>query len=144
MFLRGGCGIVFARQFSHSRRTVNENPVEHVFKNMNIREDNRSYRLPVFSSVTPLYPIERTNICTHKTPQSVLETNHSFIQTDMIWEYLPVLNKLLQIILTIGIGIVAGTLGIFSATEFVPHSVLFIFYVALPSLITKVSLNALL
>ena len=52
----------------------------------------------------------------------------------MTWEYLPVLNSLLQILSTIAIGSVSSFLGIVSET-FIQQSVTFVFYVALPSLI---------
>ena len=54
----------------------------------------------------------------------------------MTWEYLPVLNSLLQILSTIAIGSVSSFLGIVSET-FIQQSVTFVFYVALPSLIIK-------
>ena len=52
----------------------------------------------------------------------------------MTWEYLPVLNSLLEILVTIAIGSAASFLGILSET-FIQQSVTFVFYVALPSLI---------
>jgi len=55
----------------------------------------------------------------------------------MTWEYLPVLNKLLQILITVAIGVGAGQAGVVDADQFVPLAVKFVFYVALPSLITK-------
>ena len=55
----------------------------------------------------------------------------------MTWDYLPVLNKLLQILVTIAIGTGAGAFGVLSADDFVPAAVRFVFYVALPCLITK-------
>ena len=55
----------------------------------------------------------------------------------MTWEYLPVLNKLLQILVTIAIGSGVGILGAISADEFVPRAVKFVFDIALPCLITK-------
>ena len=55
----------------------------------------------------------------------------------MTWEYLPVLNKLLQILVTIAIGVGAGILDVIVAEQFVPHAVKFVFYIALPSLIVK-------
>lgn len=54
----------------------------------------------------------------------------------MTWEYLPVLNSLLQILLTIAVGSAASFLGILSET-FIQQAVTFVFYVALPSLIIK-------
>ena len=55
----------------------------------------------------------------------------------MTWEYLPVLNSLLQILTTLCIGILAGILDIIPADEFVTQATAFVFYVALPALITK-------
>ena len=54
----------------------------------------------------------------------------------MTWEYLPVLNSLLQILVTIAIGSAASFLGILSE-RFIPQAVTFVFYVALPCLIIK-------
>ena len=49
----------------------------------------------------------------------------------MSWAYLPVLNKLIQIIVTILIG------GIIPAALFVPQAVQLVFKILLPSLIVK-------
>ena len=55
----------------------------------------------------------------------------------MTWEYLPLLNSLLQILVTTAIGAGAGALGVSSAEQFVPHAVKFVFSIALPSLVIK-------
>ena len=55
----------------------------------------------------------------------------------MTWKYIPVLNGLLQIIVTIAIGAGIGVLDIISADVFVPQATSFIFNIALPCLIIK-------
>mmetsp|Transcript_3811 Transcript_3811/g.6601 ORF Transcript_3811/g.6601 Transcript_3811/m.6601 type:complete len:426 (-) Transcript_3811:24-1301(-) len=55
----------------------------------------------------------------------------------MTWAYLPVVNTLLQVLATIGIGGLCGVFGVFKPDEFVPQAVRFVFYVALPCLVTK-------
>lgn len=55
----------------------------------------------------------------------------------MTWAYLPVLNTLLQVSATIGIGGLCGVLGVLKPDEFVPQAVRFVFYIALPCLVTK-------
>ena len=55
----------------------------------------------------------------------------------MTWAYLPVLNTLLQVFATIGIGGLCGVFGVLKPDEFVPQAVRFVFYVALPCLVTK-------
>jgi len=57
-----------------------------------------------------------------------------------MWKYVPLLNVMIQILFTIGLGGVMGKLGILKAEEFVPLAVRFVFYVALPCLVIKVSL----
>jgi predicted permease len=48
------------------------------------------------------------------------------------WEYLPVVNECIKILLTIGVGIVTGYFEIFEVSKFVPQATRFVFYVALP------------
>ena len=55
----------------------------------------------------------------------------------MTWKYIPVLNGLLQIIVTIAIGVGVDTLDIISADVFVPQATSFVFNIALPCLIIK-------
>jgi len=55
----------------------------------------------------------------------------------MTWKYLPVLNKLLQILVTITIGVGAGILDVIVAEKFMPHAVTFVFYIAFPSLVVR-------
>ena len=55
----------------------------------------------------------------------------------MTWEYLPVLNSLLQVFATLFIGALVGALGIFKPDDFVPQAVRFVFYIALPCLVIK-------
>ena len=54
----------------------------------------------------------------------------------MTWAYLPVLNKLIQIIVTILIGFCSEAIGI-PAALFVPQAVQLVFKILLPSLIVK-------
>jgi predicted permease len=53
----------------------------------------------------------------------------------MTWKYLPVLNSMIQILLTVGMGGVFGYAGILNAQDFVIVAVRFVFYVALPCLV---------
>lgn len=55
----------------------------------------------------------------------------------MTWAYLPVLNTLLQVFATIFIGGLCGVFGVLQPDEFVPQAVRFVFYIALPCLVTK-------
>jgi len=55
----------------------------------------------------------------------------------MTWAYLPVLNKLIQIIVTILIGYCSEVFGIIPAALFVPQAVQLVFKILLPSLILK-------
>ena len=55
----------------------------------------------------------------------------------MSWAYLPVLNKLIQIIVTIFIGFCSDAFGIIPAALFVPQAVQLVFKLLLPSLIIK-------
>lgn len=55
----------------------------------------------------------------------------------MSWTYLPVLNKLVQIIVTILIGVGTEAFGIIPAALFVPQAVQLVFKILLPSLIVK-------
>ena len=55
----------------------------------------------------------------------------------MSWTYLPVLNKLVQIIVTILIGFGTEAFGIIPAALFVPQAVQLVFKILLPSLIVK-------
>jgi predicted permease len=59
------------------------------------------------------------------------------INEDGPWEYLPVLNECIKILLTIAIGMIMGYFKIFEAKTFVPHATRFVFYVALPLLVFK-------
>lgn len=59
----------------------------------------------------------------------------------MPWKYLPVLNAMLQILSTVGLGGLLGRLGILDAKLFVPASVCFVFYVALPCLVIRVCIR---
>jgi predicted permease len=56
---------------------------------------------------------------------------------DQPWEYLPVLNECIKILLTVAIGMVMGYFEIFEAGTFVPLASRFVFYVALPLLVIK-------
>jgi predicted permease len=56
---------------------------------------------------------------------------------DQPWEYLPVLNECIKILLTVAIGMVMGYFKIFEAGTFVPLASRFVFYVALPLLVIK-------
>lgn len=53
----------------------------------------------------------------------------------MCWKYLPILNAMIQILLTVAMGSISGWAGIFDAKEFVTVSVRFVFYIALPCLV---------
>ena len=55
----------------------------------------------------------------------------------MSWTYLPVLNKLVQIIVTILIGFGTEAFDIIPSTLFVPQAVQLVFKILLPSLIVK-------
>ena len=55
----------------------------------------------------------------------------------MTWEYVPVLNALIQVLVTIGLGFLAGWIGVLSHDEFVPQAVKFVFHICLPSLVLK-------
>lgn len=70
----------------------------------------------------------------HKTKQS---NNNNIINN--MWKYTPLLNVMIQILATIGLGGVTGRFRIFQAKEFVPLAVRFVFFVALPCLVIKVS-----
>lgn len=59
------------------------------------------------------------------------------LNQDGPWEYLPVLNECIKILLTIAIGMVMGHFKIFQAKSFVPKATRFVFYVALPLLVFK-------
>lgn len=59
--------------------------------------------------------------------------------TIMTWKYVPLLNVMIQILVTIGLGGVMARFRIFKADEFVPLAVRFVFYVSLPCLVLKVS-----
>lgn len=54
----------------------------------------------------------------------------------MTWTYLPVLNELIQIIVTILIGFCSEAFG-FTTALFVPQAVQLVFKILLPSLIVK-------
>ena len=53
------------------------------------------------------------------------------------WEYLPVLNECIKILVTVGIGSLMGCCNVFQANAFVPQATKFVFYVALPMLVIK-------
>ena len=53
------------------------------------------------------------------------------------WDYLPVLNVCLKLLLTVGIGAAAGRFGTFDAEVFVPQAVRFVFDIALPLLVAR-------
>ena len=55
----------------------------------------------------------------------------------MTWKYIPVLNGLLQITVTIASGVGVGILGIIAPDVFVPQATSFVFNIALPCLIIK-------
>ena len=55
----------------------------------------------------------------------------------MTWEYIPVLNALIQVLVTIALGFLVGWLGVLSHDEFVPQAVKFVFNICLPSLVLK-------
>lgn len=55
-----------------------------------------------------------------------------------MWKYIPLVNTMIQIVITIGLGGVMGKLDIFEAETFVPISVRFVFFVGLPVLVIKV------
>lgn len=55
----------------------------------------------------------------------------------MTWTYLPVLNKLIQISVTIIIGYCSNAFGIIKAEYFVPQTTQVTFSILLPCLITK-------
>jgi hypothetical protein len=46
------------------------------------------------------------------------------------WNYLPVLNECIRILLTVAIGILSGYLKVFDADTFVPQAIKFIFSVS--------------
>ncbi|KAL3815988.1 hypothetical protein ACHAXA_005197 [Cyclostephanos tholiformis] len=56
---------------------------------------------------------------------------------DDTWEYIPVLNECIQILLTIGIGIVAGYVRVLDTKAFLPQATKFVFHIALPLHILK-------
>jgi predicted permease len=56
---------------------------------------------------------------------------------DDTWEYIPVLNECIQILLTIGIGMVAGYVRVLDTKTFLPQATKFVFHVALPLHILK-------
>jgi len=53
----------------------------------------------------------------------------------MTWKYLTLLNAMLQILSTVGLGSIMGWAGVLKEHEFVRMTVHFIFYVALPCLV---------
>jgi hypothetical protein len=46
------------------------------------------------------------------------------------WDYLPVLNECIRILLTVAIGVLSGYLKVFDADTFVPQATKFIFSVS--------------
>ena len=79
--------------------------------------------------------------CQQNASQNINNKNHHNATTTasiMTWKYLPLLNALLQILLTVGMGSIFGWAGVFEAQEFVPVTVRFVFYVALPCLVLNV------
>lgn len=69
-----------------------------------------------------------------------IRANSRSIHTNSLtmWKYTPLLNVMIQMLVTMGLGGVMGKLKIFKADEFSPLAVLFIFFVALPCLVIKV------
>ena len=53
------------------------------------------------------------------------------------WEYLPLLNECIKILLTISFGVVTGYSNVFDAKQFCPQATKFIFNVALPLLVLR-------
>ena len=53
------------------------------------------------------------------------------------WEYIPVLDAILQVFATIGLGALTGLLGILKPSDFVPLAIRFVHFVALPALVLK-------
>jgi predicted permease len=56
---------------------------------------------------------------------------------DDTWEYIPVLNECIQILLTIGIGMVAGYVRVLDTEAFLPQATKFVFHIGLPLHILK-------
>lgn len=56
-----------------------------------------------------------------------------------MWKYIPLLNTMIQILVTIGLGGIMGKFRVFKADQFVPLAVRFVFFVGLPCLVIKVS-----
>ena len=56
---------------------------------------------------------------------------------DDTWEYIPVLNECIQILLTIGIGMVAGYVRVLDTEAFLPQATNFVFNIGLPLHILK-------
>lgn len=81
---------------------------------------------------TDRYPLEATRVHQLTKNENCKLTASA---SNMTWKYLPLLNAILQILFTVGLGSIMGWAGIFKAQEFVPLTVLFIFYVALPCLV---------
>lgn len=81
--------------------------------------------------------------CPHKNQK--FNSNHHFenvTQSGMtypnkLWDYLPVLNECIKILLTVVAGGLMGHLRVFDAKTFVPQATKFVFYVALPMLVIK-------
>jgi hypothetical protein len=46
------------------------------------------------------------------------------------WDYLPVLNECIRILLTVAVGILSGYFKVFNADSFVPQAIKFIFNVS--------------
>jgi predicted permease len=50
----------------------------------------------------------------------------------MTWKYIGVLNECINILLTIGLGCMAGYFSVVESQSFVPQATKFVFYIALP------------
>ena len=91
----------------------------------------------------PQYSLEQCELChashllaSSNRPAATTSPKQTINQI-MTWVYLPVLNKLIQIIATILIGYCSEAFGIIQASLFVPQSVTVVFKILLPSLIIK-------
>ncbi len=75
--------------------------------------------------------------------QDRAHTNHNMSNAaavpapDYTWEYIPVLNECIQILLTIGIGMVAGYVRVLDTKTFLPQATKYVFHIALPLHILK-------
>jgi predicted permease len=100
------------------------------FFSFQVEKNHRRALLVYFQTTNTL----SSNDCTMSQQQVI---PHNTIVSDGPWEYLPVLNECIKILLTIAIGMVMGHFEIFQADTFVPHATKFVFYVALPLLVVR-------